>query len=800
MIINKTLRKKRSIIYAWMLSYISILLIPMVVSIIVYFESSNILAEEINKANESLLKEVQFAIDSQLLNIEKLALEISLNPLIKGLGYFNDSLAEAGQYNMIMKNIQVYKTSTSFLNNIYLYMNRNGSALSYNSFIPRDILFDRLSQNGGTSAEEWKNILNAKHFNDFIPVGNRDGNEQRFGMIAFVKSIQFDNKKNPSGNLMFLIDSSKLLESLRNIQWVNGGHVLIMDENNHVLASTGSLDDSFPLKYDDFIRNNDIIVSKAGNQELTVSYTVSNVTKWKYISIIPTNIIKGKLDYVRNITTVGWLLSIILGSLLTYLFLKRNYYPIGEIMRAIVQKANFSLDKKQNEYDFIQEAFSNTVGEKEKIKQTLDKQKRALRSNDLAKLIKGKLDDPDAIQDMLAGYGFKSYSATFLIMLFNIENKGPFFNDNKYFHELSDRSRFKLAELIVSNVVEELLGQRYSVIVTEIDDKISCIIFFTDEGVGQDGDGSGRNESYKTSIIEIVSEAKNFIEGKYDLSFKISASEIKNGLLNCPVAYREALDTMEYNNILGIKEIAFYDEININNNTALEVEYYYPIRAEKQLINCVKMGDSRMAGESLDDIFEHNMKNIPLSVSTAKFMMVHLISTMVKTLYELSIYFDDDFLENLNPLNRLLNCQNISDIRKEMRDILNLVCSYIELKRIKESSHQLRDSVMVVIANHFSDVNLNISMIGENLGLTPAYLSKLFKEQTGEGLLDYINKYRFEKAKVLLLSSDSQINEIAAKVGFVNSNTFIRAFKKYEGVTPGNYKKFTDLKGEMHEE
>nr|WP_246238994.1 helix-turn-helix transcriptional regulator [Paenibacillus anseongense] len=68
------------------------------------------------------------------------------------------------------------------------------------------------------------------------------------------------------------------------------------------------------------------------------------------------------------------------------------------------------------------------------------------------------------------------------------------------------------------------------------------------------------------------------------------------------------------------------------------------------------------------------------------------------------------------------------------------------------------------------------------------YLSKLFREQTGEGLLDYINKVRIVKAKELIENQNITLNEIASLVGFSDVNALIRIFKKYEGVTPGKYK------------
>jgi YesN/AraC family two-component response regulator len=55
-------------------------------------------------------------------------------------------------------------------------------------------------------------------------------------------------------------------------------------------------------------------------------------------------------------------------------------------------------------------------------------------------------------------------------------------------------------------------------------------------------------------------------------------------------------------------------------------------------------------------------------------------------------------------------------------------------------------------------------------------------------LIEYVNKRRIDQAKLLLMESDVAINDMTDKLGFTNSNTFIRVFKKYEGITPGQFR------------
>lgn len=60
--------------------------------------------------------------------------------------------------------------------------------------------------------------------------------------------------------------------------------------------------------------------------------------------------------------------------------------------------------------------------------------------------------------------------------------------------------------------------------------------------------------------------------------------------------------------------------------------------------------------------------------------------------------------------------------------------------------------------------------------------------------MDYIARLRIEKAKEYIDSSDIPMSDIAEKVGFNNVRTFLRTFKKFEGITPSQYKEMRTKK------
>jgi YesN/AraC family two-component response regulator len=72
--------------------------------------------------------------------------------------------------------------------------------------------------------------------------------------------------------------------------------------------------------------------------------------------------------------------------------------------------------------------------------------------------------------------------------------------------------------------------------------------------------------------------------------------------------------------------------------------------------------------------------------------------------------------------------------------------------------------------------------------LSPKYLSRIFKEHTGQDFSEYKLKIKIEKSKELLTQSSNNINQISEKLGYENPESFIRQFKKFTHYTPKQYR------------
>lgn len=98
------------------------------------------------------------------------------------------------------------------------------------------------------------------------------------------------------------------------------------------------------------------------------------------------------------------------------------------------------------------------------------------------------------------------------------------------------------------------------------------------------------------------------------------------------------------------------------------------------------------------------------------------------------------------------------------------------------------DRAKQYISVHYCE-NITRNDVAAVVFLTPEYLAKMFKAETGTVIKDYINQCRIDRAKELIRSSDSSISRIASEVGFDNFSYFSTVFKKLTGSSPHQFRK-----------
>lgn len=151
----------------------------------------------------------------------------------------------------------------------------------------------------------------------------------------------------------------------------------------------------------------------------------------------------------------------------------------------------------------------------------------------------------------------------------------------------------------------------------------------------------------------------------------------------------------------------------------------------------------------------------------------------------------DYVMEIMNSPEKLrIFCDSTKSI-EHMKQFIHLVASGVKEKEDGISPKMLVERIMLYINEHL-DEELMREDIARWVNLSPDYMTKLFKNETGITVKEYIIQQKMHMARNLLQTTNLPISFIASKVGFCNFSHFSYTYKKVMGVTPQNERKMKE--------
>ena len=144
-------------------------------------------------------------------------------------------------------------------------------------------------------------------------------------------------------------------------------------------------------------------------------------------------------------------------------------------------------------------------------------------------------------------------------------------------------------------------------------------------------------------------------------------------------------------------------------------------------------------------------------------------------------------VEGAPPLQQIFQRRNINELEELLQTLICQLCHYVEENRTSPAS-QLIQKIQAYMQENYGDVDLTLTRVADQFNLTPNYLSIFFKENAHDTFLNYLTRLRLEEAKRLMRDTHLSITEISERVGYASANSFTRAFKKIEHVTPTQYR------------
>lgn len=134
-----------------------------------------------------------------------------------------------------------------------------------------------------------------------------------------------------------------------------------------------------------------------------------------------------------------------------------------------------------------------------------------------------------------------------------------------------------------------------------------------------------------------------------------------------------------------------------------------------------------------------------------------------------------------------MHCADIPSLVEAVRSIIMTELGELKKYLMDKENLPIRQAKEYIYKNYCRPIRLED--IASAVYLSPAYLSNVFKKATGENIVNFINEYRVQQAKKLLISTNMTVEEVATAVGFDSHRYFGNVFKKTMGIKPSEYRK-----------
>lgn len=272
-------------------------------------------------------------------------------------------------------------------------------------------------------------------------------------------------------------------------------------------------------------------------------------------------------------------------------------------------------------------------------------------------------------------------------------------------------------------------------------------------------------------LIDLVSDIKQKLE---DESIIGTLSRKKESLIELKEAYREVEIAADQ----CILENIYFKEYRKENITNTKYNRYYQYEENfRKALRESNYETAQIIWKNVQDILKKSFSD------NSADMICRLYGIIDSILGEMSFSSKNE-TKLFNIYQRLNGEQNMHTLKMIIEEML----TYLISSNSESQKEGLCSQVEEFIKQHYQDKNLSVGMISEKEGIEISQLSKKFKKEKGINIIDYIHMVRIKSSKELLCNETLTIKQIAELCGYVNSDAFIRAFKRYEGVTPGKYK------------
>lgn len=652
--------------------------------------------------------------------------------------------------NTMKEELQLIDNTEEYLNNVYLVSQSQnwilGSTTSgvLNEYSESELIYELLKVR---KSSFWYNDGNYLYLCKRIPINAAEG----------------------SGMLIAKFDDDAMIRGI--VDDIGSGIMMVMDKDNEIMLGTEGAEELLPaIHYPDEVqrlyRDTDITRIRYQDESYTMLQSKSDYNGWKYIMLMPTAEVTANIKGILTMVVLVVIAFLVTNICAIKAMSSRLYQPIDDIdtvVKSGIKKTEYNMEEIV-ENTGLMDRLQYMVNKNVEMNQRLTHGKKDGQQLFLRRVYQGEIINPSEEMFQKNGFETEKYrDGTFFVMAV------------KYYSQFEDANDKQLYLFALDNIVNELIVNENAFPPV----MIGSLMYIT-FCVKTDSSESAVMKMQMVAIM-ITTTVKKYI----NLPLNIGISQGFTNLQNIILGVNESNKALQ--NALGAEgEVNFYHS---HHTTSENANGYAAKKKRVQLLHFIDLGEQEACRKELGEYID--------VLSDLYYYMFKLeICKLVSEI--LSIYSDYALTPDYDKVGDIIDF-----------DIGKTVNSYEKLERylweyLLEplfdticSQAKERDMMQQIVEYLLDNLEKDVSLeeCARHFNYNSNYLSRWFKKKMGMTYTDFVTSKKMELCKTLLVDSDISVNELAERFGYSSPQNFIRVFKKYTLMTPGQYRKMEREKG-----
>ncbi|MGO4693196.1 helix-turn-helix domain-containing protein [Paenibacillus sp. 2TAB26] len=724
------------------------------------------LEADLTNTNLALLKQVDQKIEVAFRQTEKdlLALMEELEFVYFMLDSYNDDAQKYSNYYGLTTKLKNFINANPTFSSIFVYSAVNG-----------DILTEKAYMNDISSVDNWlADYMDMPGYFKWMtthPVWDGTTTQNVVTLVRSYPTLSSPGYRN--GIVAVNINEVVLYDMIKSVyEESSAGHLFIFDADGKVVSHDDKTLLYQNLKQLPYMKN---VLSAEGSGSLsvkldgipqTVFYRTSAYTGWKMVSIMPESQIYEPLQITRNLLFILAGVMIVLALIVLFYINRLTFKPLDRLVSKL--SGTYQPDKKRGfdtaGFTYLETVFEQMMEDREHLEKHVRDSKSVLKWRLIMDMLTGYRTDYQALRHHFEFTGIKLYSERYLVCTAEIAKPEGCLS-------LRDET---LYTYVFCNVAEEMMGKEDAGVAIDLGGGRAALVFSFAEGEAE------QNHLRALAILEWILEV---IKKQFGLVATVGVGRGVKELGDIQSSYGESRKALRYKMLFGSHSVISIEDLQPPDSQ----DYYRLNRKATRIMEALKQTDTDKIKEDVHQAFEKAV-GLGLPPDLIRQFSFDLIVKALQVADAIGIG-PEESMGNLDSIyEKIEHSEDWKQAEALVLAVLEELAAKLTSKRSLRGKNDTIERMLTYIQAHYHENDLSLDRLAEQFHLSPTYISKQFKEYTERNFIDYLIEIRIDASKALLANKDKKVNDIAEAIGYMNTRSFLRTFKKFTGMTPTEYR------------